>query len=202
LRFGYWLGKTSVWLILKVLWGLRIEGLNNLPKTGPVIITSNHIAFLDPPVVGVSIYREANFAAKKELFSVPILGFLVKYFNSFPVKRAAFDREALKNSIEALKKGGVLIMFPEGTRSKNGEMMPFRRGIGYIVKKTGATALPAYVQGTNILKKRIFRPGGITIRFGKPLIGLADSFESENEYEDIAAEIQKAVIALKDKSAL
>ena len=197
MRFGYWLVQSFVKVILIIFWGLRIHNKKNLPKTGAVIVASNHISFIDPPVIGVSIFREATFAAKKELFQNFILGSIITYLNSIPVRRTGFDNEALKYFIKALKKEQVLIMFPEGTRSRIGTMLPFKRGVGYMVAKTGATVLPTYIIGTDKLKKRLFRPGGITVRFGVPMFDLAGKYDGEESYELIAQDVQKAVEKLK-----
>ena len=197
MRFGYWLVQSFVKVILIIFWGLRIHNKKNLPKTGAVIVASNHISFIDPPVIGVSIFREATFAAKKELFQNFILGSIITYLNSIPVRRTGFDNEALKYFIKALKKEQVLIMFPEGTRSRIGTMLPFKRGVGYMVAKTGATVLPTYIIGTDKLKKRLFRPGGITVRFGEPMFNLAGKYDGEESYELIAQDVQKAVEKLK-----
>ena len=200
MRFGYWLVQSFVKVILILFWGLKIHNKKNLPKTGAVIVASNHISFIDPLVIGVSIFREATFAAKKELFKNVILGSIITYLNSIPVRRTGFDNEALKYFIKALKKDQVLIMFPEGTRSRIGTMLPFKRGVGYMVAKTGATILPTYLVGTDKLKKRFFKPGGITIRFGEPIPNLADKYDGEEKYELIAKDVQRAVEKLKEEA--
>jgi 1-acyl-sn-glycerol-3-phosphate acyltransferase len=185
-------------MVLKTLWGLKIRGKKNLPRNGSVIVACNHIAFLDPPVLGISLFREAHYAAKRELFQIPILRKVIAYLNAFPVNRKGFDNQAIKHSLEVLRNGGVLIMFPEGTRSRIGKMLPFKRGVGYLVAKTGATVLPARISGTNYVKKRLFKPGGITVRLGLPLAGLAEKFPGEEGFQKIAKEIQDAVLKLND----
>lgn len=197
MRFGYWAVQTFVRVVLTVVWGLKISGKRNLPPVGPVIVASNHIAFIDPPVIGASVWRESHFAAKKELFNNFLLKPVISYLNTFPVKRTGFDNAALKICVNALKSGGVLVFFPEGTRSRTGVMLPFKRGIGYLVAKTGAAVLPTYISGTNELRKRLFKPGGITIRFGEPIHNLLNAHKGEGQYEKIAAEVQKAVMNLK-----
>lgn len=197
MRLGYRLIQLFVKTLITVLWGLRIYGKNKLPTEGAVIVASNHISFIDPPVIGVSIFREATFAAKKELFKNIFLGSAISYLNAIPVRRTGFDNEALKFFIKALRKEQVLIMFPEGTRSRVGTMLPFKRGIGYMVSKSGAAVLPTYVQGTDKLKSRFFQPGGITIRFGDPIFNLADKYDGDEKFELIAKDVQEAVELLK-----
>lgn len=198
MRFSYRLAQLFLQLVLKLFWGLKVTSSRNLPDIGPVIVASNHISFIDPPVVGSSISREAFFAAKKELFANRMFGKLISHFNAFPVKRAEFDLTALKKSVEALKSGGVLIMFPEGTRSRSRDMLPFKRGVGYLVEKTGAAVLPAYISGSNRLKENLFRSGGIVLRFGEPLYRLAEKHQGDDRYERIAGEVQDAVAILRD----
>ena len=187
--FSYNLAK----FILKIFWGLRVEGKHNLPATGPVVVASNHIAFLDPPAVAVSLFREAHFAAKQDLFRIPVLGKIISNLNAFPVKRTGFDNRAIKISLEVLRKGGVLIVFPEGTRSRSGEMLPFRRGVGYFVSKTGAAVLPTYISGSNHLKRNLLKPGGITVKFGEPIFNLASDSTGSQQFEEIAARVRAAI---------
>jgi len=201
LRLGYWLAHRFVYYTVKLLWGLKITRYGCLPKAGPVVIASNHISFIDPPVVAVSIKREAHFAAKEPLFRNKILGPIITYLNAFPVKRGGFDNAALKNSLQALYQGGVLIMFPEGTRSRIGDLLPFKRGIGYVVSKTQAVVLPVYIEGSNQLKRRFFQPGGITIRIGEPIYNLADKFPGKEGFDLIASAVKEEIIKLKVKSS-
>jgi len=200
LRFGYWLVHSVVRLTLTVIAGFKVIGKDNLPPTGSVIVASNHIAFLDPPVIAVSLYREANFAAKMELFKNPIVSRLITYLNAFPVNRSGLDMAALRKSLEALNSNGVLIIFPEGTRSRIGEMLPFKRGIGYFVTKTKAAVLPLYIKGTNTFKKNLFKRGAITVRIGESIHGLADRFTGDDRYERISEEIRKAIVRLKNQA--
>lgn len=197
MRLGYWLVHRFVYWLIKLLWGLKVVGRDHLPKTGPVIVASNHISFIDPPVVAVSIKREAHFAAKEPLFKNKILGPIIAYLNAFPVKRGGFDNAALKNSLDALYKGGVLIMFPEGTRSRINDLLPFKRGIGYVVSKTQAVVLPVYIVGSNKLKQRFFRRGGITVRIGEPMFNLGEKFPGKEGFDEIALAIREEIIKLR-----
>lgn len=184
---------TLVLIILKIVWGFRVIGGKNLPAEGPVIVACNHISAFDPPALAVALYREAHFAAKKELFGIPVIGRLISMLNAFPVRRDGFDNRAVKHSIKALKEGGVLIMFPEGTRSRTGEMLPFRRGIGFIVDKTDAAVLPAYITGSDKIKKRILKPGGITIKFGEIVYNLNSIYSGSDKFERIARHVRDEV---------
>ncbi len=197
MRFGYWLVHRFVYFLIKIIWGLKVRGRKNVPVEGPVIIASNHISFLDPPILGVSIPREAHFAAKEELFKNILLGRLIAYLNAFPVKRSGFDNAALKNSLKALKNGGALIMFPEGTRSRTKDLLPFKRGIGYVVSKTKAVVIPVYIKGSNRLKHNIFTRNSISVFFGNQLSDLADKYPGKEGFEAIARVVREEIIKMK-----
>jgi len=92
-------------------------------------------------------------------------------------------------------------MFPEGTRSRIGDLLPFKRGIGYVVSKTQAAVLPVYIEGSNQLKRRFFQPGGITIRIGEPIYNLADKFPGKEGFDLIASAVKEEIIKLKVKSS-
>ena len=197
MRFGYWLVQKAIFCFLKIFWGLKVIGRDNVPKKGRVIVACNHIAAPDPPVLGVSILRESHYAAKEPLFKNRLLGTIISYLNAFPVKRGGFDNAAIKNSLNTLLNDELLIMFPEGTRSRTGSLLPFKRGIGYVVSKTQALVVPAYIYGSNKLKEWLFKRGGITVRFGEPIAGLAEKFPGKEGFDDIAQEIKKDIIKLE-----
>lgn len=199
MRLGYWLVKTLAYVIIKIFWGLKVTGKEQVPQSGPVVIASNHISFLDPPVLGAAIPRECHFAAKEQLFKKKLAGAVLSYLNAFPVKRGGFDNAALKNSLSALENSGALIMFPEGTRSRIGKMLPFKRGIGYVVSKTKPVVVPVYIYGSNRLKERLFKRGGVTLQIGEPLAGLADKFPGKEGFDQIAGEVRKAIVKLEEK---
>ena len=104
-------------ILFKIFLRLEVHGAENIPKTGPLVIASNHLSLLDPPVIGVAAPRKVHFMAKRELF-VPVLGYIYKTLGAFPVNRGGADRAAIKHGIEILQSGEVLAIFPEGTRSK------------------------------------------------------------------------------------
>lgn len=199
MRLGYWLVKSLVYGLIKLFWDLKVTGIEMVPKRGPVIIASNHISFLDPAVLGATIPRECHFAAKEQLFKNKIIGSVISYLNAFPVKRGGFDNAALKNSLNALERQGTLIMFPEGTRSRTGKMLPFKRGIGYVVSKTKPIVVPVYIDGSNKLKERLFKRGGVFMQIGEPLAGLADKFPGKEGFDQIAEEVRKAIVKLEER---
>jgi 1-acyl-sn-glycerol-3-phosphate acyltransferase len=154
----------------KVFFRIEVSGIDNFPATGPVVIASNHISFWDPPVIGGTLPRLVNFMAKEELFAVPVFGSFLRIFKAFPVKRGTADRTAIRTALNVLAEGEVLGIFPEGTRSKTGELGAPEAGLALIVAKSGAMVIPTLVVGTNkifSIKHGLFPK--LKIKFGKPL---------------------------------
>ncbi|MHC0552348.1 lysophospholipid acyltransferase family protein [Salinicoccus sp. CNSTN-B1] len=96
---------------------VRVIGEDRIPATGPVLICSNHSSEYDPPLIAINVKREMSFFAKSELFKIPVLGFLISHLNAIPVDRGKGDRAALKKSVEKLKEGNMLLIFPEGAET-------------------------------------------------------------------------------------
>ena len=113
--------KIILRILFKIFLRLEVKGAENIPATGPLVIASNHLSLLYPPVIGVASTRKVHFMAKQELF-VPVLGDIYKLLGAFPVKRGGADRTAIKHGIDLMLDGGVLAIFPEGTRSKTGAL--------------------------------------------------------------------------------
>lgn len=160
----------------------RVEGAHHVPVDGSVIVCSNHIGNLDPPLVGSALRRKVYFMAKEELFRVPMLGSLIKALGAFPVKRGASDKRAIKQALELLGKNQVVVIFPEGTRSKTGKLGEGRPGAAFLALKSQATVVPAAIIGPY----RLFRP--IRLRFGPP-VDLSPWLETK-----VSAETAKAAI--------
>lgn len=150
-------------LLFSTVYRWRVIGAENVPAQGAVILCSNHINLLDPPLVGSGIERQVHFMAKEELFRIPVISFLITQFGAFPVKRGAGDRSAIRNTLKLLSDGKILGIFPEGTRSKNGEVGPGLSGASMFALKSEATVIPVAIIGPY----RLFRP--VTIVYGKPI---------------------------------
>lgn len=154
--------------VYKNFFRLRVIGLENVPDKGAVIIASNHVSNLDPPTLGTALrHRQMGFMAKAELFKNPVFSFIIRKLGAFPVKRGASDRNAIKTTFEKLKSGYVLTIFPEGTRSKDGELGKGGSGVVSIAAKTGAIVIPTAIIGTEKFGSKKLFPQ-ITVVFGKP----------------------------------
>ncbi|HIU64729.1 MAG TPA: 1-acyl-sn-glycerol-3-phosphate acyltransferase [Candidatus Avacidaminococcus intestinavium] len=159
----YNLLKFILFCFIKVIFRVQVIGKENIPLSGPVVIASNHTSLLDPPIIGVSAPRKVYFMAKQELF-MPIIGTILKLLGAFPVKRGSADRTAIKHGIELLNNEQVLVVFPEGTRSKTGQLGKAQPGALMMAAKSNAVIIPTAVQNAH----NHFWPK-ITITFGKPL---------------------------------
>ncbi|MCM3596973.1 1-acyl-sn-glycerol-3-phosphate acyltransferase [Metabacillus idriensis] len=159
----YQFAKGVVASVFFPLYRVEVKGKEYFPKEGAVLLCSNHIDNLDPPTVGISAPRQVHFMAKEELFRVPILGGIVRKVGSFPVKRGMSDREALRNGLNVLKEGGVLGLFPEGTRSKDGKLGKGLAGAGFFALRSNALVVPCAVIGTY----KPFRK--VKVFFGEPI---------------------------------
>ncbi len=169
LRAGTFQGKTFTVLraillgLCRVLFRMRIRGLENVPRTGPLIVVGNHLHNADPFLVSVAIPRPVHYMAKKELFAVPVLGRIIRLGGAFPVDRGTADRNAIRIADLTLKQGIAVGMFPEGTRSKSGALKAALPGAAAIAQLTAAPILPVAVTGSE-------RPisKGVKIAIGKP----------------------------------
>ena len=162
----YSIARLIVGFIYTVIFRIEVIGLENVPNKGPVIIASNHISNFDPPTIGAALkHRPMGFMAKAELFRIPVFSFVIRKLGAFPVKRGVIDRSSIKIALDRLYAGCVIGIFPEGTRSKDGEL---KKGVGAgvisIAAKAGATVVPTAVIGTNKLKPR----AKIKVIFDKP----------------------------------
>ncbi len=166
-RFARWLCKIFCLLFFK----FRILGRENVPGDGPLILVSNHQSFLDPVFCGIFLKRPLYFLARDTLFRNRFFGWLISSVNTIPVRRGQADLTAVKTIIGKLRQGGGVCLFPEGTRTSDGGISPFKAGVGILCRRGGATVLPVLIDGAFECwprHKKIFTPGAkITVQYGK-----------------------------------
>ncbi len=157
-------------ILFRVFLRCKVEGWENFPKEGRVIVMINHINFLDPVLVGGLAPREINMMAKREVLDYPFLGFFIRLYGVVPIRRGEIDRKALKAALEALAREEPLLMAPEGTRSHHGRLQKAKDGIAYIALKTDAPILPVAIWGQEKFFQNIkkLRPTEVHIRIGRP----------------------------------
>jgi 1-acyl-sn-glycerol-3-phosphate acyltransferase len=196
--------STRLFKLFLLLWHrLRIRGVKNIPDEGGVLMASNHASFLDPPVVGVGYRgRPVHFLARDTLWNSKFGTWWMTRVGCIPVSRGTGDIKALKLTIKALKDGKVVSMFPEGTRTEDGELQKAKGGIGFIIEKSGCVVVPAYIDGTykaHPKGTRFIKPSKVTITYGKPIT--QDDFQAlgsgREAYDKHAALIMQRIADLK-----
>jgi 1-acyl-sn-glycerol-3-phosphate acyltransferase len=194
-------------VLFKLYFNLTIVGIENVPKTGGVIVAPNHKSGLDIPIVGRALPRKMYTLAKKELFTNKIIAWYLKTMGGIPLKRNAADIDSLRLAINVLKEGKPLLMFPEGTRSETDKLGVPKKGFIFISYKAKAPILPTGLAGTNIAlpKKGGFpKPKHIVIVFGKPIrvweiFDPRDKNFYDNASQYVMNEIKKCVEIAQEK---
>jgi len=159
-------GNVFIWL----MGGLYVRGGDRVPKHGAVLLVSNHASFLDPVAIGVATPRRVLFMTKAELFKIRVLAWLLDGVDCFPVNRGSADRAAFKQAILRLTEGRCLCIFPEGTRSPDGNLMPPEPGAAALGMRMGVQLVPVYVKGSCEMLgvSKPPRRGRIDVIFGDP----------------------------------
>jgi 1-acyl-sn-glycerol-3-phosphate acyltransferase len=138
--------------LMRAWFRMRVEGAEHVPASGPVILASNHRSNMDPVLLAAAVRRPVAYMAKAELFVWP-LGAILRVIGQFPVQRGGIDREALRRTSAVLARGGVLGLFPEGTRG-DGSFASVHPGLGYIVLRERCPVLPVAIFGTERVRRR------------------------------------------------
>jgi 1-acyl-sn-glycerol-3-phosphate acyltransferase len=180
---------------------LKIYGRENLIEQGPAILASNHASYLDPPLVGVACREEVFYLARKTLFEKPVLGPILPRINCIPVDRDRGDVGAVRTLLRLLKEGKRVVVFPEGTRSRDGNLQPARAGLGLIIAKSLAPVVPVRVFGSYAA---LPRSGGIhfvpiTLVVGKPLFFTKEDLGTDERlvYQALSDRVMAAIAALE-----
>jgi 1-acyl-sn-glycerol-3-phosphate acyltransferase len=167
-----------------------------------LIVASNHISFWDPPLVGSVVPRDVNILAKEELFSTPLLGPLIRNLKAIPIRRGAADLSGIARAVECLRRGEALLMFPEGSRMRDGELHPARPGVGMMAVNADVPITPCYISGSNRPGKWWRRGARVRITFGRSrpwrdLAGDGDMTPGRALYQRVGEAVMREIAALK-----
>jgi len=196
-RFSY----TLIAVVLKSLFQFRVHGQENLPR-GRAIIAANHQSYIDPTVIGVSTPEEIWYLAREDVFKLRFFRWLCVRVNSILIRKRRADRSALKAVLRKLAQGRKVLVFPEGTRSYDGQLQAPEHGISLLAHRSGAPVVPAYVSGTYLVLPRgraMFRLHPVSVSFGPPLrfdeLSLRDGVRLA--YQTFSQRVMDAIASLK-----
>ena len=150
-------------ILLLPVFRIRVEGKENVPKDGAVIVAFNHSSNLDPVMADITCPRQLNFMAKSELFKNKLFGGLITKLGAFPIHRGRGDIAAFKTALKIFRSGGVMLIFPEGRRVKAGQKPDAKPGVALIAAKCGVPVVPVHIDG----KYRWMHK--ITVKYGEPM---------------------------------
>ncbi len=201
----YWAARGVVYLVLCVKYRMRVTGREHIPRKGGAVIAANHASYLDPPVMAGAIDRRiVHFLARDTLFSNPAARWFFPRVGVIPLDRTRGDLGAMKKTIAALRGGQVVGLFPEGTRSVDGELQAAKGGVGFLMAKAGVPVVPMYIEGTHGVfpkgARRLGR-GRIVARVGRAIAPeevAAVVGGRRGDYEAVGALVMSRIAALRE----
>src|SRR5947208_9115241 len=201
MNFYYWLGYHFSRLAGRLFFRLRVIHRERMIQSGPAILAMNHQSYLDPLLAGTTSDRAIYFLARRTLLDAPTLGWLLPKLNVIPVNQEGVDRSAIKAVIRILNVGHAVLIFPEGSRTLDGNLQPAEPGLGLVIAKTLAPVVPMRIFGAH---EALPRDGGrlrcapITIVIGEPIFFSAADLEAggKNLYARLGDRVMKAIGAL------
>ena len=193
----YWIAHGIIAALSKIFFPITVYGFQNIPRRTPIIFASNHRSNLDPVLIGLASSRRLSYIAKESLFKNPAFSFILYQVGAFPIRRDSGDAGAIKEAIKRLKKGGRVVIFPQGTRMVTLEEAKIQSGIGLLAVKSGAVIIPVYIDGSEKVMPpgaKFFKRSRINVSFGKPT-----NFSIEEPYEAIARRTMDGIKALASR---
>ncbi len=196
----YLFGWVISFIYIRLFYRFRIYGKENIPSRKPFIICANHVNLIDPMIVGIAFppSYKVHFMAKGELFKNPIISLLLYGLCAFPVDREEKGHTALKNSFSLLKKGKILGLFPEGSRSKDGKLQKAREGAAVIAVRSGYPVLPVAINSSY----RKFN--SVEVHIGKPFVlpplKITNRVERKEALEEMSCKIMAHIGKLLSKN--
>lgn len=208
MNLAYFAGWCAYRFVFKFYFRWRVYNPERVPPDGPVILACNHASFLDPPLVGAGLRRAINYLARENLFRFPVIGWVLRHWQVVPVDRDGGGAKGLKAILDRLLAGGAIILFPEGTRTRDGRLQPARSGIGLTVIKSAAPVVPVRVFGTYAAygrHLRLPRPRRLAVKYGRPMLFAALRAEAKTcskprlkeIYQEVADQLMAAIARLE-----
>lgn len=177
-------------IVLALLRRWEIRGLSNLPAKGGLVLVSNHTSYWDPVIVGCAINRRINYMAKSELFDIPLLSAFIRAVGTFPVRRDQLDRTAIRTAMKLLEEGQIVGVFPEGTRSRTGELLKPHLGAAMLALKADVPLLPVAIKGSRGVFSKV------RINIGKPMFYKTDTKTSRTDMEKASNSVMDQIAEL------
>ena len=171
--FFYKASRGIARILFTVFYDYKAYGLRNIPRTGGCLTVANHESYLDPVLVGLNVPRIMAFMAKSELFENKYFGWYIRQLNAFPVRQGKGDIGAVRQTIDALRAGNILHIFPEGSRTPDGQLQPIQHGTALVIRKAEVPVVPAIIEGSFEAwprKQKLPRTHRIRVIYGPPMI--------------------------------
>jgi 1-acyl-sn-glycerol-3-phosphate acyltransferase len=197
--------KALIVAFNKVYFRLQHFGAGNTPLNGPVLLVANHASNLDPTTIACGLPRQVHFLAKDEIFR-GLFGAFLRKVNAHPINRSGVDRAALKRCVDLVREGHMLLMFPEGTRTRDGQLLPAKPGAAMIATQAEAMILPVYISGTlHAMPKgaKFIHPVKVRVFVGKPFAyndGIDASLPRREQYDLLGNKMMEHIAELKKQA--
>jgi 1-acyl-sn-glycerol-3-phosphate acyltransferase len=168
----YCLWRAACRMLCRVFFEPKVFNLNSIPEKGGFLLLSNHQSFLDPMLSANALKRQCCFAARDNLFEIPIFGRLVRSFNAIPIRRGQADLTAMRMFLEKLRDGYGLVLYPEATRTRDGKIAEIKPGLSLLARKANVPIVPSVIDGAYEAwprHKKLFSSGKVYVTYGKPI---------------------------------
>jgi 1-acyl-sn-glycerol-3-phosphate acyltransferase len=189
--------RPGLHALSRAYFGLQLVGVEHIPAAGPMIITPNHQTFADPPLVSIQVRRPVYYMAWSRLFEIPVFGRLIRLLRAFPVQIESSDPRATREAVRLLQAGQVVMIFPEGERSRDGRVQHFKLGAFRLATSLATPVLPVTIDGGHDVwppGRVLPRPGRITVTY-HPALHADPNLEPRQAARDLAARARAAVLS-------
>ena len=171
-NLGWHITQLTARIASTLAFDFQVTGADYVPRTGGVLMVSNHQSYLDPVLLAVKLKRPMSYMAKAELFKNPVFGWLIRGLNAFPIRQGRGDKGAIEETVNRLREGYLLNIFPEGTRTLDGQIQPMQRGVALVVRRAEVPIVPAVIEGSFAAwakGRKLPKPTTIRVAYGPPL---------------------------------